>query len=156
MNSVLDQLHDIQGLDPIGMWPLAAGWWVLMGLAGGIFAALGLLAVAKIRYWLSWRQDATKKLRALEQRLEASNAQEVLQLLSEYLRRIAVRRYSRKECAGLSGRAWLEWLTARDPVQFDWTQEGRVLIELPYAPPDIQVPLDTIKTLIQAARRWVR
>ena len=29
MSSLMQQLHDIEGLDPISPWPLAVGWWVL-------------------------------------------------------------------------------------------------------------------------------
>ena len=32
MNSLLEQLHDIEGIDAISMWPLAIGWWVLIAL----------------------------------------------------------------------------------------------------------------------------
>ncbi|MBA2727152.1 MAG: DUF4381 domain-containing protein, partial [Parachlamydiaceae bacterium] len=32
MNPLLEQLHDIEGLDPISFWPLALGWWILIAV----------------------------------------------------------------------------------------------------------------------------
>lgn len=156
MNSLLEQLHDIEGLDNISWWPLAAGWWVLIGI--GIF--LGALLVWYAAKWIaftrSWKNDSLKKLAALEKNLSDATARETLIALSEYLRRIALRRFPRKECAGLSGEAWLKWLAEKDPKKFDWEKRGVLLIDVPYSPANSGLPAREIKELIQAVRYWVR
>lgn len=155
MPSLMQQLHDIEGIDAISPWPLAIGWWVV--IACGLFV-LGngiWLLWRHLNYLKSWKKDTFNKLDSLENNLSDSNSVETIAFLSEYLRRIAVRRFPRKECAGLVGDAWLKWLTGHDPKQFDWTEKGKLLIEIPYAPASKDVPLDQIKEMIQAVRHWV-
>ena len=45
MSSLMQQLHDIEGLDPISPWPLAIGWWVSIVcgiiILGAPFGCLG-------------------------------------------------------------------------------------------------------------------
>jgi hypothetical protein len=152
-NKLLAQLYDITGMDYIDWWPLAPGWWTLLALAS-ILA--GILYWRRRAYQRSWKGDASRALRALETRLAGGNAQEVAAALSVLLRRIAMQCFSRAECAGLEGRDWLHWLTAKDPGAFDWAGRGLLLIEAPYAPPGRNVSPDAVKILIAATRRWVK
>ena len=96
------------------------------------------------------------KLLLLERSLSAEAARDSALQLSDYIRRIALRRYGRKECATLMGMSWLRWLKEHDPKGFDWEKKGSFLIEVPYAPLHYTLPVDEIKDLIQASRNWVR
>lgn len=148
----MNQIHDIEGLDPISMWPLALGWWFLIV---GAVCVIGYFLISWIIFKFSWKNYALKKLVTLEKNLTEVNASATLIQLSEYLRRIAVRRFSRKVCAGLTGNAWLKWLALHDPKQFDWEKQGRCLIDAPYAPEHASLPTAQVKELIHAARNWV-
>lgn len=156
MNPLMGELHDIDGLDQIGLWPLAAGWWVLIALGIVILCALAVFTGYKIAFMRSWKNDTIKKLAGLEDNLSEATARESVMTLSEYLRRIALKRFSRKECAGLMGESWLKWLKEHDPKEFDWVAKGSLLIEAPYAPVHSSLPVSQIKDLIQATREWVR
>ncbi|MES2199239.1 MAG: DUF4381 domain-containing protein [Chlamydiota bacterium] len=156
MNPQLEMLHDIEGLDPISFWPLAIGWWVLIAVVILILTLTLYFGIRKLAFKRSWKNDILRKLTRLEKELSALTARETIILLSEYLRRIALRRFSRKECAGLVGQGWLKWLTNNDPKGFDWEKKGVLLIEIPYAPKNSLLPVDRIKDLIQAIREWVR
>lgn len=153
----LRQMRDIQGLDSIGYWPLAPGWWLLL-----ILLVLALMLVL----WLwprlmggqpraPWRGDAARRLRQLRQRLDGDDPRQLAADLSELLRRIAMARCGRDGCAGLHGDAWLAWLRQHDPKGFDWPNRGRLLLELPYAPSGTAHASD-LAPLIQAAQAWVR
>jgi hypothetical protein len=156
MNNLLKQLHDIEGLDAISSWPLPIGWWIVMVISI-LVILLGTLSLIRwIIFLRSWKNDTLKKLAKLEKNLGSSTTLETVAMLSEYLRRIALKRYSRKECAGLIGEAWLKWLKENDPKQFDWEKRAVILIKAPYAPLNHELPSDQIKDLIQAAREWVR
>lgn len=155
-SSPLDKLHDIEGLDAISAWPLAIGWWVLIAVGSCLLFALVVFAIYKLAFKRSWRSDSFQKLAFLEKNLSDATARETVIALSEYLRRIALRRFPRKECAGLVGNAWLKWLALHDPKNFDWEKKGSLLIEVPYAPVSSKLPADQIKDLIQAVRDWVR
>lgn len=156
MSSLLEQLHDIEGLDPISWWPLAIGWWVLIVVGTIIVCAAVCFIAYRLAFLRSWKNDTFQKLARLEENLSDATARETVIALSEYLRRIALRRYSRKECAGLTGEAWLKWLAIKDPKKFDWEKRGTLLIEVPYAPLDARLSANQIKDLIQAVRYWVR
>jgi uncharacterized protein YfaT (DUF1175 family) len=156
MNDLLEQLHDIESLDPINWWPLAIGWWILIIIGVIMACALAGLAAHRLAFKRSWKNDTFQKLARLEENLSDATAAETVILLSEYLRRIALRRFSRKECAGLMGEAWLKWLAKHDPKNFDWEKKGILLIEVPYAPLSSSLSAHQIKDLIQAVRYWVR
>lgn len=156
MPALIEQLRDIEGIDPIGPWPLAIGWW--LALVGGLLILASVLWLWKRRraYLNSWQKDTYDKLNNLERQLSAATAGETVVLLSEYLRRIALRRFPRQDCAGLCGERWLKWLTLHDPAQFDWMEKGQLLVAMPYAPAPQETDLGPIKELIGAVRRWVR
>ncbi len=156
MNPLLEKLHDIEGLDPISWWPLAIGWWILIMIAIFLVCAIAYLTAYRLAFKRSWKNDTFQKLLQLEKNLTDATARETIITLSEYLRRIVLQRFSREECAGLMGEAWLKWLTAHDPKNFDWEKKGTVLIEVPYAPGNLALSTCQIKNLIQAVRQWVR
>ena len=156
MNSLIEKLHDIEGLDPISGWPLAIGWWILILMGIAVICAIACFTA----YWLafkgSWKNDTFQKLIHLEENLTDTTTRETIMILSEYLRRIALRRFSREECAGLMGKDWLKWLSMHDPKHFDWEKKGGLLIEVPYAPMHCNLSLHQVKDLIHAVKNWVR
>lgn len=155
MSPLIEQLHDIEGLDPIGLWPLAIGWWAVIVIGVGAFIVLTYALIRWIAFKRSWKNDTLRKLALLEKNLSESTARETAIILSEYLRRIALRRFSRKECASLVGESWLLWLTKNDPKQFDWKAKGMFLMNVPYAPENTAIPAEQVKDLIQAVKHWV-
>ena len=150
---LLAQLDDITGLDYISWWPLAPGWWALLTL---MLVAAATYYWRRRAYWRSWKGDARRALDALELQLPMGNAQQMAATLSMLLRRIAMRCFSRAECAGLEGNAWLQWLSLKDPKGFDWATHGMLLVDAPYAPPSRDYSTQSLKLLIGAAKRWVR
>ena len=155
MNTLLEQLHDIEGLDPISKWPLAMGWWILLGVAVILLIGIGWGLIRWIAYRRSWKSDTLRKLALLEKDLSEETARETAVILSEYMRRIALRRFPRKECAGLVGDSWLQWLAKHDPKNFDWEKKGMLLTEIPYAPHHHKICKSQMKELIHAAKDWV-
>lgn len=155
MSSLMEQLHDIEGIDVISPWPLAIGWWVVIACGGLILASAIWWLLRRLRYLRSWQRDARRKLKALERALSPATSMQTVVFLSEYLRRIAMRRFPRKECAGLVGNAWLEWLKKHDPKQFNWTEKGKWLVDVPYAPQNTELSLQDVQELIQATKHWV-
>lgn len=152
------QMRDIQGLDPIGPWPLAPGWWLVI-LAGIMLLCLAVIAWRWFTLWRhlprgNWRRDAVKQIRQLRRQLGQSDDQGIAAELSQLLRRIAMARCGRDSCAGLSGVAWLNWLRQHDHNDFDWPQKGRLLIDLPYAPPGHTEQPAKLVALLDAALAW--
>ncbi len=157
--SLANRLHDIHELDPVSIWPLATGWWLM--LAG---TALLILLFIGLRRWrpdwrrylprYGWSRDAARELTALRDRVGRGDAKTLAACLSELLRRIAIARCGRDRCAGLHGEPWLAWLADHDPDGFDWRARGRLLLELPYAPPAELGDQPELINLIDAALAW--
>lgn len=157
MNPLLEKLHDIEGVGQVSFWPLAIGWWILITLGIFITALMGWYAFSYFRFKRSWKNDTFIRLAHLEKNLSEGTSRETIVALSEYLRRIVLKRFSRNECAALTGDAWLKWLSEHDPLKFDWEKRGTLLVDAPYAPTNrTKASLGEIKDLIQAVRSWVR
>lgn len=153
---VLNQLHDIDGIDSISWWPLAIGWWVLIGLGLIMGALIIYMIIAKIAFARSWKNDALQQLSMMEKSLSETTVRETTVTLSQLLRRIALKRFPRKECASLIGDNWLKWLTAHDPKQFDWSTRGVFFVDVLYSPSGTLLPVHEVKELIEAVKNWVR
>jgi len=159
MAAVTVPIRDIHGLDAIPWWPPGPGWWLLgvVALAAGAGVWL-LLRRHRERPLIpaKWQRDARRRLRSLRKRQSRMSTKEIAGELSELLRRVAMARFDRKTCAGLSGDEWLSWLSSHDPASFDWRRNARVLLDLPYAPPGRAAgerPLFNL--LIDATLAWV-
>jgi len=149
-------LRDIHGLDSVPWWPLAPGWWYVIGLVVFIVTGIGIRYLL-IYYgpWLGWRGDARRQLRLLKKASLIDNPRDVAGRLSELLRRIAMARTGRREAAGLTGDLWLHWLVEHDNTGFDWEQRGQVLLVAPYMPPAMAVEREELSALINAAIHWI-
>ena len=122
----LAQLAPAHAPPPIGWWPLAPGWWVL----------LGLLVAAGVGLWL-WQRRPTGRLRrsglrelARVERTTVGDAA-LAQALENLLRRYAVARYGREAVAGLSGTRWLAFAIAHGATQWQGAA-GEALLQAAY------------------------
>jgi len=156
------QLRDIHGIQGAPWWPPAPGWWLLA-------AAILALAIA-LRLWQGrhpwrlslpqlvvggWRAAAARELHGLRRRAQEQPPKQTAGELSELLRRIAMARFGRSACAGLTGRAWLRWLSAHDPNGFDWEGQGGALLTAPYARGVGAAQAAELVTLIEASQAWL-
>lgn len=112
--SPLDQLADIHLPNGVSWWPLAPGWWILLGIA--ILVIIGLLVWRKRKarnaYRLVARHELTTIYAAYEQSKDAAT---YLQALSVLLRRTALTAYPTQFNASIKGKEWLQWLDSVYP-----------------------------------------
>jgi len=161
-DQLLDRLRDIRGLDPIGPWPPGPGWWLVAVLALAIVIAL---------YWLlrqsrwrgprlvrrqRWQRQAADELHQLRRRLHAQDGKSIAGELGELLRRMAIARHGRAQCAALCGDDWLIWLSRHDPEGYDWQRYGRLLLSLAYSPAGGEEHRPELDELLNAALGWTR
>lgn len=141
-------LKDIHLPEPIGWWPLAPGWWLML---------VSVVVLGLVAYWLvrRWRRQTVIKLAVVEfdvlERAELE-APEKLRRLSILLRRIALTACSRTDVAGLTGEAWLKWLDG--PLgQPRFSQgPGRLLLTGPYQP----ATTGDLAELFELCRDWMK
>lgn len=152
------RMRDIHELDPASWWPPALGWWLVLMTAIALILLLAWGIRSLRRYPPgTWHRDARNQLLALRKLSRQLTPEQALRELSELLRRIAVAQLGREQAAGLVGDSWLRWLEQKDPEHFDWQQEGKALITVPYAPPgQFPVSSEQVLRLIDAALIWAR
>lgn len=100
-------LRDIHLPEPIGWWPPALGWWLLLILIPTLIIA---------SWWLYKRitrrtavKTARKLLRQIRRDTQSDDIDKLRQL-SALLRRVAISVAPRRDCAGLTGEDWLRYL----------------------------------------------
>ena len=121
-----------------------------------ILAAVILLYIRKKIKIRSWQHRILKDLDSLEKSLSPENSQTIAIQISALIRRLAIHKYSREECASLKGNAWLAWLSQKDAGKFDWRKLSQFLIEVPYSPQGFGPDLNTVKLTIKATKGWVK
>jgi len=159
----IEQLRDIHGIRGVPWWPPGPGWWILAAVVLVLiilawrFRTSIRLRIPPIPFLTvgSWRWDAARRLRDLRKRAAVQDSKQTAAELSELIRRIAMARLGRDACAGLTGEDWLEWLHGNDPKNFDWPQQRKLLLDVPYAPPGELSPSVELMALIDAAYSWV-
>lgn len=152
MNS---ELRDIHGLDSIPWYPLPIGWWlVILGSLLLLGTLIWLWRSYRQRYKQQrWRKTAKLEWQALNKPTLTPHQQ--ASRMDSLLRWIAIQQYGREACASLTGAAWLHWLQTHDPKQFDWQQQGQLLIKLPYMSPETEIDNTQLRQLHQAIYAWI-
>ena len=148
-------LRDLHLPDPVGWWPLAPGWWVLIALAvAGIVYLL-------YRQYRRWRHNRLRRIalaelsRVYNNYRQGTDALTLAKDISELLRRAMLAYSPRAEVAGLTGEQWLAWLDRGLDDQPFTTGVGRNIESLPYQRPE-SIDDDTdISGLIDVVRRRI-
>jgi len=145
-------LRDLHLPEMISWWPLAPGWWVVIGAA---LIGLGYL----FRYWLRTRSRSAARRYALRQLqqivVEYDDHKDIVEFtgdISELLRRTMLAYAPRLDVAGLAGEEWLAWLD-RDLAQPVFTSgPGRQLLDLPYRDRHASHEVHDLSQLVAAVR----
>lgn len=143
----------------IDTWPLAMGWWILLGL---------LIALLSTGIWLwlryrrqAFRREALRALDVIEQQIQLSPQQQSPQqltplqqidALSALLKRVAMTVYGREAVAGRSGDQWLQFLDQTGQTRGFTQGPGRSLGMNRFQP---QPTLDA-QALILLCREWIQ
>jgi hypothetical protein len=152
-------LRDIHLPGPVGWWPPALGWWLLMAL---VLVGVALYA---LRYYQSrHRRVALKSLQRVRAALEQGMEPVVcLQNVSTVLRRFAMTTAARdrnaepaaeQDVPGLIGQRWLAYLDSRWQRDTFVSGAGRALLAAPYARPQ-SIERGTALELTTLCAEWL-
>lgn len=136
----LDRLHDIVLPEPVSWWPLAPGWYAVIGL--GVVASV-FFAWRAFRYW---KKNAYRRAALHELSQATSTAQIAL-----ILRRAALAMAPRESIASATGDAWVDWLERQGPD----TVSANVRRELVHGIYRRSVDNAPVKELQQFAVQWI-
>lgn len=120
----LSQLHPLRDPEAIGWWPLAPGWWVLLGII------VLVIAIAAYLWWRryqarAYRRQAEEQLTALLAAFrEDQDAAAFFGGVNSLLKATALQAFPRRAVAAASGEQWLALLNesmdqATDPFSED-------------------------------------
>lgn len=135
---------------PVHWWPLAPGWW-------GIIGIVLLIMIASVA-WFIYRKGhmkrwAKKQLRmAYQDYLGHKQKSVFIQQMSYLLRQICLAK--KPEAASLTGDEWLVVLEQMSPVPVVRTELGTWLIKAPYAS-EMACETAPIESLYQLCLKWV-
>ncbi|MFT4563736.1 MAG: hypothetical protein ACI9BW_003494 [Gammaproteobacteria bacterium] len=143
-------LRDIHIPDPISWWPLASGWWALVGLL-----LLAIVIGIALRIWLQRhrvRRAAVREFVAIEQRYrEHRDAHLLARELSQLMRRAALGYGPQHHSAALVGAAWHAHL---DTLNATAKLDDSAKATLGKAPYRANESFDS-EALLAALRLWV-
>ncbi|MBN2647503.1 MAG: DUF4381 domain-containing protein [Thiotrichales bacterium] len=103
----LAQLHDIQLPEPIGWWPLAFAWWILLLSLTSILLG-SIWYVREQRRRNAYRRQALQKLQHIMAQESADSTK--IQQMNHLLKQVAITAYGRKRVAGLHQSEWFTFL----------------------------------------------
>jgi len=157
-NSGLEKLHEIILPDPVSWIPRTIGWYAIFGL---ILFVAGWWAYRRLRHFRKnrYRRLALQELAVIEQELQRPEKRaKALAKIPVLLKWTALCNFPRSEVAALSGEKWLAFLDKTMGGRNFTEGEGRLLLELAYAPVQriTQFPDEQISTLLQLIRRWIK
>ena len=136
-------LRDLHLPEPIGWWPPAMGWWLVLGLL--ILIGIGAFLLIQRHRRATPLKRAFEALKELESRTDIK-AEERLQSISAIIKRFAMSIAPREEVAGLSGDAFFEWIKARINDQSFSSFRLELLRTSPYQRISEDLDLDVLMT----------
>ena len=145
-------LRDLHLPEPLGWWPLAPAWWLLLVLAA---AALLWFAVRALRQWHRGRarRIAIRELdKLVADHKNTGDLQRLASGLSALLRRSMLAYAPRSDVASLTGDDWLRWLDRGMTQPLFSDGPGRSLDSLPYRAPHSVTDDVDVDALLRAVR----
>jgi hypothetical protein len=154
-------LRDIHMPDTVSWWPLAIGWWILLGLLVAIVAITYIYKYLKKRKQFS--KVALQEFNSVAEQFKTqADSQKLIEDLSMLLRRITISAFPDKHVAGMTGGAWLKFLDEvasqsspqQMPTKFD-SPLGQCLITGPYQK-HVSLGQQEIQQLLALCQQWIQ
>ncbi len=160
--NLLDQLQPMIRPEPVGFWPPAPGWWLLLAL----LPVLGY-GIWRARVWLprnnrgataelpldTLRQAALIELAQMPKPYDGAPAGAWLQQINGLLKRLCRNDYPYSQSHTLNGRKWLAFLDNRCPAA--GLTRWMILVEGAYKP-ECKLDDKAINGLTQSVETWIR
>ena len=153
-------LRDIHLPGDVSWWPLAPGWWITVGLFLLAAAVVYILKLSQQRQQLT-KQSMEEFSSLVEKYQKDGDAKSLVSGVSELLRRVSVTQFSDETVAGLTGKAWLEFLdqglSSKKPDQSLAFQSevGEYLISIQYQK-DESIERQKLDKLLILSKHWLQ
>jgi hypothetical protein len=149
----LANLKDIHSPKPVGLWPLAVGWYILFFLIAILMSAVGFSIYKNIRINKA-KKEALLLLHQYENEFKQKrNIVSSCARVSELLKRVALFYYPREKVAALSGDAWVQFLNETSQ-KLDFQKVSNELVVYPYKPPT--AASTDLHLFFSLSREWIK
>jgi len=142
LQEALKDLRDIHLPEPVSIWPLAPGWWMLLVLIPVLIFILRILL--KRMLMPKYKKLALKELANISVNYDINrNSHETCGEVALLIRKSLVAKIGNQEVAGLVGEEWLAYLDRLSKTNCFTEGTGRHIISAPYAK-DSDVDIDEL------------
>lgn len=147
----LADLKDIHLPDPISLWPNTIGWYLVAIIT--FFVSITILRKLRKKWRkLAYKRDALQHLSQLEwQYMSNANQRQLLNELSDLMRRVCLSSFPRQQVAGLTGQKWLAFLDSEGNTNQFTAGCGAALVEQKFS---THLSYDSAE-LISICRLWI-
>lgn len=156
---LLNQLADIHLPEPVGLWPPAAGWWILVALllAGLYFGGRKAIAAWRRRRFCAHALLELERIYDEFATNETGGDPDAVRLryvnaLNSVLRRVALAHFPNAAVASLGGEDWLRFLRANGNCM-SLDRELAAALSHGRFQPTISVDADSLHAF---GREWIR
>lgn len=153
----LQNLNDIVMPAAVGWWPLASGWYWLLGL---LLITFIWWAFRLSKHWIAnrYRRTALRELLLLKQAAQTEEMRaSSLRQLPVLLKRTALSAYPRSAVASLSGNDWYQFLNSSLEKPVFTASMSITLGNIAYSRRDIAaIDQHTSEELIAASAQWMK
>jgi hypothetical protein len=153
----LQNLNDIVLPGPVGWWPLASGWYYLLG-----FLLLGLawFIYKAVKDWNRnrYRRAALNELKLLATITQDTDKRDAsLRQLPVLLKRTALSVYPRSQLASLTGKNWHDFLNSKVSTPSFTESQLDLMDRISYSVGDLKlVDPKAADELFGACRHWLK
>lgn len=150
VQALLEQLAPIEAPIPVGWWPLAAGWYLVIAIAVALVTSVIVTIVHKHQQ-KRYRRSALKEIDQIEQ-MQLSD-QAFVYHINDLLKRIALYAFAHERClcSKLHGQQWVDYLNQKCKLDVFDGHASDSLCGAHYRP-NIQI---NRSHLLVSAKRWV-
>lgn len=152
-------LRDIHLPESVSWWPLAPGWWIMLGLLILAAAVVFFLKTMKDRKQLD-KQVMDEFQSLVDQYKNDRDTNALLANVSKLLRRVSMTRFSQEEVAALTGDRWLKFLdetlvNAKNTGSLNFHSElGELLVSSQYQKSQ-SIDENKLDQLLMLSKRWL-
>ncbi|MEY8766955.1 MULTISPECIES: DUF4381 domain-containing protein [Francisella] len=152
-NDLLAQLKDIYLPAKVSQWwPLAYGWWLLLGLI--VLAFIIFLIILHFRKKKNnYKDSIVNDFRRAIEETQQNKPKEVLQNISVYLKRVALQKFPNQQIKTLHGEQWLEFLDSKMKNQNFKNTKANMLANSYRA---VELDKQTLNEILTVAEQWLR
>jgi len=153
----LQNLNDIVLPEAAGWWPLAIGWYFLLGFLL-IFLAWFVYTSLQRRIKNQYRRTALHQLQLLALDINrAENRELALRQIPILLKRTALTAYPRKQLASLAGKRWHEFLNSKVGTPSFTESCCDSLDSISYSVGNLEnVTAEAASELLKACKHWLK